>query len=285
MRNRRVTVQWYDDEFEAHFLDMPVPITYSRKDINSAVDAELFDSGVADYRWGVTDDITHVLVNKITDLLEKENLRYRIIESFNDVFSFELTDYYRGYVYFKVDLVEFTISQSYIAGIGHVTDQEEQNADKVSAGLRKIIEREIHDLYNVNNRPTWVMTILDSTHAIRGYYYLDASDQSIYGTGSNPTSALDSFRQALVDSGSSAGNTPGEKKKNFSGMIDRAAVVSSKNKAMFMLKGKNIIFTVNTNDYDFANLIRPGDKVKFSANVVKGKAIGNVSDFEDRSLR
>lgn len=37
MRNRRVTVQWYDDEFEAHFLDMPVPITYNRKDIDVAV--------------------------------------------------------------------------------------------------------------------------------------------------------------------------------------------------------------------------------------------------------
>lgn len=146
MRNRRVTVQWYDDEFKIHFLDMPVPTTYSRKDIDTAVDAELFERNVANYRWFVTDNITHVLVNKITDLLEKENLRYRIIESFNDVFSFELTNYCQSYVYFKVDLVEFTIFQSYIAGIGHVTDQEEQNADKVSAGLRKIIEREIHDL-------------------------------------------------------------------------------------------------------------------------------------------
>lgn len=35
---------------------------------------------------------------------------------------------------------------------------------------------------------------------------------------------------------------------------------------------------------DFANLIRPGDKVKFSANVVKGKSIGNVNEFEDESL-
>lgn len=149
MRNRRVTVQWYDDEFEAHFLDMPVPITYSRKDINSAVDAELFDSGVADYRWSVTDDITYVLVNKITDLLEKENLRYRIIESFNDVFSFELTNYYQSYVYFKVDLIEFTIFQSYIAGVGPLTDQEKLNTDKFSAALRKIIEGEIHDLFKI----------------------------------------------------------------------------------------------------------------------------------------
>lgn len=146
MRNRRVTVQWYDDEFKIHFLDMPVPTTYSRKDIDTAVDAELFERNAADYRWFVTDNITNVLITKIMNLLEKEDLRYRIIQGLNDVFSFELTDYYRGYVYFKVDLVEFTIFQSYIAGIGHVTDQEEQNADKVSAGLRKIVEREIHDL-------------------------------------------------------------------------------------------------------------------------------------------
>lgn len=139
-------------------------------------------------------------------------------------------------------------------------------------------------LYNINNHPTWVMTILDSTSAIRGYYYLDASDQSIYGSGSNPTSALDAFRQALVDSGSSAGNTAGAKMKKVSGVIDRSVVVSNKNKAMFMLKGSKTIYTVNTNDYDFANLIRPGDKVEFSASVVKGKAIGNVSKFKDDSL-
>lgn len=58
-------------------------------------------------------------------------------------------------------------------------------------------------LYNINGRPTWVMTVLDKTDAVRGYYYLDAQDQSIYGTGSNPTSALDDFRQSLVNNGAS----------------------------------------------------------------------------------
>lgn len=139
-------------------------------------------------------------------------------------------------------------------------------------------------LYNVNNHPTWIMTILDSTDAIRGYYYLDASDQSVYGKGDNPTSALDAFRQALADSGSTAGNTAGETKEDFSGVIDRYVVVSNKNKAMFTLKNNKTIFTVNTNDYDFANLIRTGDKVEFSANMVKNKAIGNVSDFKDKDL-
>lgn len=139
-------------------------------------------------------------------------------------------------------------------------------------------------LYNVNSHPTWVMAILDSTHAIRGYYYLDASDQSIYGTGSNPTSALDAFRQALVNNGSVAGNTNSAKTKAVKGTVDRVAVISNQNKVMFTLKGSKTIYTVNTNDFNFANLVRPNDKVAFKANVVEGKSVGNVSQFKDKNL-
>lgn len=139
-------------------------------------------------------------------------------------------------------------------------------------------------LYNVNSHPTWVMAILDSTHAIRGYYYLDASDQSIYGTGSNPTSALDAFRQALVNNGTAAGNTNGTKIKAVKGTVDRVAVISNQNKVMFTLKGSKTIYTVNTNDFNFANLVRPNDKVEFKASIVEGKSIGNVSHFKDKAL-
>ena len=140
-------------------------------------------------------------------------------------------------------------------------------------------------LYNVNSHPTWVMTILDSTHAIRGYYYLDASDQSVYGTGSTPTSALDAFRQALVNNGSAVGNTNSAKAKAVKGTVDRVAVVSSQNKVMFTLKGSKTIYTVNTNDFNFANLVRPNDKVEFKASIVEGKrSIGNVSHFKDKAL-
>lgn len=139
-------------------------------------------------------------------------------------------------------------------------------------------------LYNINSHPTWVMTILDSTHAIRGYYYLDASDQSVYGTGSTPTSALDAFRQALVNGSSAVGNTNSAKTKAVKGTVDRVAVVSSQNKIMFTLKGSKTIYTVNTNDFNFANLVRPNDKVEFKASIVEGKSIGNISHFKDKAL-
>lgn len=53
---------------------------------------------------------------------------------------------------------------------------------------------------------------------------------------------------------------------------------------MFTLKGSKTIYTVNTNDFNFANLVRPNDKVTFKANIVEGKSIGNVSQFKDKNL-
>ena len=140
-------------------------------------------------------------------------------------------------------------------------------------------------LYNVNGRPTWVMTILDNSNAVRGYYYLDAQDQSIYGSGSNPTSALDSFRQALVSNGATTKNTPGAKSKVVKGTVDREVVVSNKNKVMFTLQGSNVVYTVDTNDYNNANLLRPGDKLSFKASVVNGQSVGNVKNFHNDNLK
>ena len=141
-------------------------------------------------------------------------------------------------------------------------------------------------LYNVNGHPTWVMTITDSTHAIRGYYYLDATDQSVYGTGTSPISALDSFRQALANNGSTAGNTPGQKAKRITGLVDRVAVLSSQNKVLFTMKRDHkTVFTINLSDYSSAALMRPNDKIKFSANVVNGKSVGNVSSWQDYNLK
>ncbi|NRO37007.1 hypothetical protein IMAU30056_01236 [Lactobacillus helveticus] len=93
------------------------------------------------------------------------------------------------------------------------------------------------------------------------------------------------FRQALVNSGAKIGNTDKATLKNVKGIVDRVTVVSNQNKVMFTLKNSKTIYTVNTSDYDFANLMRPNDKVSFKSNIVEKKSIGNVADFKDENLR
>ena len=139
-------------------------------------------------------------------------------------------------------------------------------------------------LYNINGQPTWVMTILDSSHAIRGYYYLDAKDQSISGNGNNPTDALDDFRQALVNNNATAKNTPNVHQQSISGTVDRCAVITNKNKVMFTLQNSKTIYTINTDDFPKANLLRTGDNVSFKATIVNGQSTGNVEKFKNNDL-
>lgn len=142
-------------------------------------------------------------------------------------------------------------------------------------------------IYNINGKPTWVLSILDDTNAFRGYYYIDASDQSVHATGDNANEAVENFRQALIDNGSNAGNTSQGKKKSISGKIDRAVITTkgSNQVLLFTLEGSNTIYTVDGEDYQKALLTRTGDEVKATAQVVNGKSIGNVTKFRNDNLK
>lgn len=139
-------------------------------------------------------------------------------------------------------------------------------------------------IYKISNRPVWVMQILDNTNAVRGYYYLDAANQSIHASGSTVNEALDKFNQALADNGVSAGNTPNVKVKEVKGKLDRVALVANNHKLLFTLSESKVIYSLNLQEFQSAALARSGDKVSFKANVVDGKAIGYVSAFKDENL-
>ncbi|BAP85156.1 hypothetical protein LOOC260_105990 [Paucilactobacillus hokkaidonensis JCM 18461] len=142
-------------------------------------------------------------------------------------------------------------------------------------------------IYNINGKPTWVLSILDNTNAFRGYYYIDASDQSVHATGDSANEAVENFRQALIDNGSNAGNTSQGKKQKISGKIDRAVITAkgSSQVLLFTLQGSNTIYTVDGEDYQKALLTRAGDEVKATAQVKNGKSVGNVTDFSNSNLK
>ena len=63
------------------------------------------------------------------------------------------------------------------------------------------------------------------------------------------------------------------------------AIVSNKNKVMFTLQNSQIVYTIDTDDFAKANLLRSGDHVSFKANLVNGQSIGNVSQFTNHDLK
>ena len=80
-------------------------------------------------------------------------------------------------------------------------------------------------------------------------------------------------------------NTQASKAKNISGIVDRVAIVSNKNAVMFTLQNSPIVYSVDTNDFSKANLLRSGDQVKFKANIIANQSVGNVSQFVNENLK
>lgn len=143
-------------------------------------------------------------------------------------------------------------------------------------------------LYNVSGKPTWVLSVLDSTGSFRGYTYLDASDQSVYATGSNATTALDSYRDALASNSASAGNTAGVKTTVFTGKLGRTVLVpqsSGSTKLLAVIDNSPIIFTIDTGQFTDAPLAQKGDKVQIKAQVVKGSHTANANSFKDFDIK
>ncbi|WP_412989649.1 hypothetical protein ACLJJ6_01195 [Pediococcus siamensis] len=142
-------------------------------------------------------------------------------------------------------------------------------------------------IYNINGKATWVLSILDSTSAFRGYYYINAADQSVHATGNNANEAVDNYRQALVDSGASAGNTSGVKPKTISGTVARAVVTTKGDNQvlLFTLSGSNTVYTADGSDFQKALLTQSGDRVQIKAYVVNQKAVGNVEKFVNLNLK
>lgn len=135
-KTREVTVEWTDGELIDHEVQLDVPADRGRGGIEYAVAEEMSNYNVAVYNWHVRDDITFDTIYKIENFIDWSNLRYRIIEDDLDMLVFQLTDYYRSYVQFDVDLIDFTIGLSYDA---NVTDQEMKKAAVVFTAVSKIL--------------------------------------------------------------------------------------------------------------------------------------------------
>lgn len=135
-KTRTVFVQWTDDELNEHELQLEAPADRGRGGIEGEVVKEMAGRNVASYDWHVKDNFTFAVIYKTEGFLEEQNLRHRVIQDDSDMFVFQLTDYYCGYVQFDVDLIDFTIGLSYDA---NVTDQEMKKAAVVFTAVSKIL--------------------------------------------------------------------------------------------------------------------------------------------------
>ncbi len=134
-------------------------------------------------------------------------------------------------------------------------------------------------LYRIDGHPTWVVSMLDSSHAFRSYVYLLASGngtQDTVASGSDATDTLTTYR-ALFGTTTASSSSAG-KLRQASGETLR--VSRSGDSISFMLKGKQTVYTVSAKTDIYAPFLQVGDHVKFQARVndLSGTVVGKVTN-------
>lgn len=126
-------------------------------------------------------------------------------------------------------------------------------------------------LYRIDNRPTWVVSMLDKNGAFMSYVYLLAAGngtQKTVAVGDDATDTLQKYRALFGIKTSTSSATQNAKKKTFSGTVYR--VVHENNNTMaFMLKDQSDLFTVSLKDHPFALFLNVNDQVSFDGYILK----------------
>jgi len=140
--------------------------------------------------------------------------------------------------------------------------------------------------YNINNIPTYVMTLKDNGGLVKMYAMVSISDYTIVGTGNTMREALTAYKTAFNSSGNKINVDSKSAKKIVESTIVRIQndVKNGNSFYYFTVKDFPNIFVGSSQISNQLPLTVVGDKVKISFDLDTEEII-DVSQFENLSLK
>lgn len=140
--------------------------------------------------------------------------------------------------------------------------------------------------YNINNIPTYVMTLKDNGGLVKMFAMVSIADYTIVGTGNTMREALTAYKTTLNTSGNKINLDVKSEKKMVEAIILRIQndVKNGNSFYYFTVKDNTKIFVGSSQISNQLPLTTIGDTVKFSYDADSEEVI-DVSTFENVSLK
>lgn len=141
-------------------------------------------------------------------------------------------------------------------------------------------------LYNIDGTPTWIISLLDSKGIFKRYVYINAVDNDIVVDADNAQDALDAYRVQLTTKGSNNQSTDPSTFETFNGIVSRVNQTfdGKRTNISFLLIGEKTVFTINADNYPYAQFLNPGDQVTFKAQVTSDTKIATIEELEIENI-
>lgn len=140
--------------------------------------------------------------------------------------------------------------------------------------------------YNINNIPTYVMTLKDDGGLVKMYAMVAINDYTIVGVGNSMREALTMFKSAFNATGNKINASSSESKKNLKSVITRiqSDVKNGNSFYYFMVKDYPNIFVGSSQVSAELPVTIVGDSVSISFDVDEEKII-DVVRFDNKSFK
>lgn len=139
--------------------------------------------------------------------------------------------------------------------------------------------------YNINNIPTYVMTLKDKGGLVKMFAMVSISDYTIVGTGNTMREALTAYKTTLNMSGNKINPESKSSKKGIESVVVRIQndVKNGNSFYYFTVKDYPNIFVGSSQISNQLPITAVGDSVKISFDIDNEEII-DVSSFENRSM-
>ena len=140
--------------------------------------------------------------------------------------------------------------------------------------------------YNINNIPTYVMTLKDNGGLVKMYAMVSIADYTIVGTGNTMREALTAYKTALNSSGNKLNIDSKSAKKVIESIVERIQtdVKNGNSFYYFTVKDYPSIFVGSSQISNQLPITEVGDKIKISFDIDNEEII-DVSTFENLNLK
>lgn len=140
--------------------------------------------------------------------------------------------------------------------------------------------------YNINNIPTYVMTLKDNGGLVKMYAMVSIADYTIVGTGNTMREALTAYKTAFNSSGNKINPDSKSAKKVIESIVERIQtdVKNGNSFYYFTVKDNPSIFVGSSQISNQLPITVVGDKVKISFDIDNEEII-DVSTFENMNLK
>lgn len=140
--------------------------------------------------------------------------------------------------------------------------------------------------YNINNIPTYVMTLKDEGGLVKMYAMVAINDYTIVGVGNSMREALTSFKSTYNSNGNKINSSSSETKKSIKSVVTRiqSDVKNGNSFYYFTIRDYPNIFVGSTQVSTEIPLTTVGDSIQVSFDVDEEKVI-DVTRFSNLSLQ